>query len=139
MYKKALFVKDDKKDFVNKDEVFNFCNRCFYENKKRKAKVNIKGTEIKFIEKVMINTKTNEEVFNLELEKENDKILDSLYRKKLGLLFPEEIKEIREKNNLTQEEFNTLLGFNKNCIKRFENGSVQNKEEDLIIRKYMKL
>ena len=49
MYKKALFVKDDKKDFVNKDEVFNFCNRCFYENKKRKAKVNVKGTEIKFI------------------------------------------------------------------------------------------
>lgn len=107
--------------------------------KKRKAKVNVKGTEIKFIEKVMINTKTNEEVFNLELEKENDKTLYSLYRKKLGLLFPEEIKDIRERNNLTQEEFNTLLGFNKNCIKRFENGSVQNKEEDLMIRKYTKL
>lgn len=107
-----------------------------YTIEKRKVKANVRGTEIKFIEKVMINIETHEEVFNLELEKENDKVLYSLYRKKLGLLFPEEIKEIREKNNLTQEEFNILLGFNKNCIKRFENGSVQNKEEDLMIRKY---
>lgn len=106
---------------------------------KRKIKANVRGTEIKFLEKVMINIETNEEIFDEELEKENDKLLYSLYRKKLGLLFPNEIKEIRENNNLTQEEFNTLLGFNKNCIKRFENGSVQTKEEDLMIRKYTKM
>ena len=47
------------------------------------------------------------------------------------MLQPEEIREIREKRNLTQEEFSKILGFN---VARYENGSLQSEEEDGKIR-----
>ena len=72
--------------------------------------------------------------YNRELEIENINKLYGIYRKKHNLLSPNEIKTIREKYKLTQEEFSTILGFNKITIKRLENGSLQTDEQDKIIR-----
>ena len=49
------------------------------------------------------------------------------------MLQPEEIREIREKRNLTQEEFSEILNFN---VARYENGSLQSEEEDGKIRSF---
>lgn len=72
--------------------------------------------------------------YNRELEIENINKLYGIYRKKHNLLSPVEIKSIREKYKLTQEEFSVALGFNKIAIKRFENGALQTEEQDKIIR-----
>jgi DNA-binding XRE family transcriptional regulator len=58
------------------------------------------------------------------------------YRKEMGILFPEEIKSIRKKNGLTQEEFAKVLGFsNTGCFSSIEGGLTQTNYIDEMIRK----
>ena len=66
-------------------------------------------------------------IFDEILDDEKLKLVYRAYREQKEMLQPEEIKEIREKRNLTQEEFSKLLGFN---VARYENGSLQSEEED---------
>lgn len=82
----------------------------------------------------MVDIVNGEVKYNRELEIENINKLYGIYRKKHNLLYPDEIKTIREKYKLTQEEFSIILGFNKITIRRLENGSLQSEEQDRIIR-----
>lgn len=82
----------------------------------------------------MVDIVNGEVKYNRELEIENINKLYGIYRKKHNLLYPDEIKTIREKYKLTQEEFSIILGFNKITIRRLENGSLQSEEQDIIIR-----
>ncbi|MCX7667742.1 MAG: type II toxin-antitoxin system MqsA family antitoxin, partial [Atribacterota bacterium] len=75
------------------------------------------------------------ELFDEEIEAENQKNLYEQYRRKHGLLLPEEIKAIREKYGLSQKSFSRLLGFGEVTIHRYESGSIQDKAHDMIIRK----
>ena len=52
------------------------------------------------------------------------------YRNNHGMIQPNEIKEIRKKYGLTQQELSKLLGFGKITLSRYENGSLQNKSHD---------
>ena len=111
-----------------------FCHNCFenvdYNLGKEKRKYEIKSREYEILDTITICAKCGEEIFNRE---EDSKILIELnnrYRKEHGLLFPEEIKKIRESYNLTQEEFSKLLGFRKNTITRYECGAIQNIEDN---------
>ena len=56
------------------------------------------------------------------------------YRRKLGLLMPEQIQEIRESYGLSQEEFDKLLNLEPNTIRRYENGSLQTWDIDDLIK-----
>ena len=70
-------------------------------------------------------------IFDAVLDDEKLKLVYRGYRELKGMLQPEEVRAIREKRNLTQEEFSQLLGFN---VARYENGSLQSEEEDGKIR-----
>ena len=70
-------------------------------------------------------------IFDEILDDEKLKLVYRGYREQKGMLQPEEIREIREKRNLTQEELSKVLGFN---VVRYENGSLQSEEEDGKIR-----
>lgn len=74
------------------------------------------------------------ELFDEEIETENQKKLYGQYRRKHGLLLPEEIKAIRERYGLTQKSFSRLLGFGEVTIHRYESGSIQDKAHDTVIR-----
>lgn len=64
----------------------------------------------------------------------SDKV-DEAYRKKLSLLSPDEIKEIRNSFKLTQSEFENLLGVGKGSVHRWESGKlIQSKVADNLIR-----
>ena len=57
------------------------------------------------------------------------------YAKKMGLLAPEEIKEIRKSINLTQSEFERIVGVSSPTVCRWERGtSIQSKSTDLLLR-----
>lgn len=56
------------------------------------------------------------------------------YRSKLGLLSPEEIKQIRENYNLTLRQFSELLGISYSTLSEIENGSLQSKHLDATLR-----
>lgn len=100
----------------------------------RDATYTVKGTSITFKEKIKINEITGEEIYDSELEQENDIKLYNEYRKLKNLLFPEEIKEIREKFEVTQVEFAQILGLGDKTIARYENGSLQDTAQNNLIK-----
>jgi len=56
------------------------------------------------------------------------------YRRRHGLLSPEQIRGIREKYQLSQDAFATLLGTSPATLARYEGGSIQDKAYDQLLR-----
>src|SRR5690606_6517743 len=56
------------------------------------------------------------------------------YRRKNGLLFPQEMIRLRKNRGMTQKEFAEFLGVGEASIKRWERGLVQDKSQDQLIR-----
>lgn len=53
------------------------------------------------------------------------------YRKKMNILFPKQIIELRNKYNLSQGKFSKLLGWDKSTLVRYEKGALLSKEHNL--------
>ena len=62
------------------------------------------------------------ELFHREYDEANQRAAFDLYRKETGIISPKEIKDIREKYELTQREFSYLLGFGEITGSRYEKG-----------------
>lgn len=58
----------------------------------------------------------------------------TLYRKKKGLMPPDEIKRLREGYGLTQGELARILGFGAVTLSRYENGMLQTTAQDRILQ-----
>lgn len=102
--------------------------------KEQKITYNVKGTPVTFLEKLLIDDSTGEEIFDPKLEQENDINLYNEYRKIKGLLLPEKIKEIRKKFGVTQTIFAKVLGLGDKTIARYENGSLQDMAQNNLIK-----
>ncbi len=102
--------------------------------KTRKIEANVKGKIIEFDEYYMVDSITGEEVFDRNIEIENDIRLYDIYKKQMNLLTSSEIKTIRKKYEMNQKEFALSIGVGEITIHRFENGSIQTESVDSIIR-----
>lgn len=115
----------------------SFCSICgdfvFSSIQNTTETFHVRGIDITITSPARICENCGEIVFDEVLDDEKLKLVYRGYRNLKGMLQPEEIKEIREKRNLTQEEFSKLLGFN---VARYENGSLQSEEEDRKIRSF---
>lgn len=69
-----------------------------------------------------------------EVERENDISIYDAYKKKVGLLTTYEIKEIRTKRGMSQRQLAKFLDIGEKDITRYENGSVQTRSIDNMIR-----
>ena len=69
-----------------------------------------------------------------EIERENDIFIYDAYKKKVGLLTTSEIKEIRAKRGMSQRQLARFLDIGEKDITRYENGSVQTRSIDNMIR-----
>lgn len=56
------------------------------------------------------------------------------YRRRKGMVQPEQIRSFREKYNLSQKELSDLLGFGGATLSRYENGALQDEAHDTIMR-----
>ena len=74
-----------------------------------------------------------EELFHQEFDRENQQKAFDMYREANGLVMVDEIKETREKYNLTQREYSYLLGFGEITISRYERGSLPTKAQSQLI------
>ena len=102
--------------------------------KVRKVIVNVKGIDIEFDEYYRVDLKNGEEKFDRKIEIENDIRLYDIYKKKMGLLTSEEIKDIRKKFGMNQREYALSIGVGEVTVHRFENGSIQTEVIDIIMR-----
>ena len=98
----------------------------------RKAKVNVKGTLIEYDEYYLVDEMA-EEIFDRNIEIENDKQLYDIYKKQNNLLTNSEIKKIRQKYGLTQKEYALVIGVGEVTVHRFENGAIQTEAIDSIM------
>lgn len=104
-----------------------YCSQCddfvTYEVEEKKEKHNILNQEeIEIEARIAVCEECGSELFNEELEKENQNKAFNKYREKKNILSIEEIKDIRDKYNLTQKEMSRLLGWGDITYHRYENG-----------------
>ncbi len=65
-----------------------------------------------------------EEELDLESAEALQEAAHSEYRKRHGLLEPEEIREIRERYLVSQQEFEQVIGSGKTTVSRWETGAI---------------
>ncbi|EIV99918.1 type II toxin-antitoxin system MqsA family antitoxin [Thermoanaerobacter siderophilus] len=108
-----------------------FCPVCGKEQEteviEKEEVSNIRGDEIKALARIRICSICGEELFDEELEEENIQRVYDIYRKKHGILSPDEIKNIRESYGLSQRAFAKLLGIGEASIARYETGALPEK------------
>lgn len=81
----------------------------------------------------MICTECGEDLFCEELDSATLICAYNEYRRRHKLLLPEEIKKIREQYGLSQRGFAKLLNWKDKTIRRYENGSIQDKEHNRLL------
>jgi putative zinc finger/helix-turn-helix YgiT family protein len=100
----------------------------------RKETYTVKGESIEILAQVAVCPQCNQDLYDDELNSQTQQTVFNQYRQKHGLLTPEEIRRIRGKYKLSQKAFSRLLGFGEVTIHRYELGSIQEKNHDLLIR-----
>lgn len=101
--------------------------------KVRKVQVNVKGTLIEYEEYYLVD-ESGEEIFDRNIEIENDQRLYDIYKKQNNLLTSLEIKKIRQKYGLTQKEYALVIGVGEVTVHRFEKGAIQTEAVDSIMK-----
>lgn len=56
------------------------------------------------------------------------------YRRKRGMVQPEEIREMRKRYSLTQKELSNLIGWGGATLSRYENGALQDEAHDRVLQ-----
>lgn len=108
--------KEVDTNIITKQEVYNIC-----------------GEPVEVGARVRICSECGEEMFDEELDAETQKKMYNEYRKRHHLLFPEEIQGIRERYHLSQRAFSALLHWGDKTIRRYENGSIQDKAHNSLL------
>lgn len=114
-----------------------YCEECGKEvNTKiitKKEIYDVCGESIEVEDKILVCENCGEEFFCEELDNATLVKAYNEYRRRHKLLFPEEIKEIREKYGLSQRSFAKLLNWGDKTIFRYENGSIQDKAHNSLL------
>lgn len=108
--------KEVETKIISKREIYNVC-----------------GETIEVDAQVLICVNCGEEFYCEELD--NETLLNAYneYRRRHKLLFPDEIKKIREQYGLSQRSFAKLLNWGDKTIHRYENGSIQDKAHNSLL------
>lgn len=87
----------------------------------------IRGEKIKSVSHIRVCSLCKEELFDEELDEGNIQRAYDVYRKKYGVLSPEEIRDVREQYGLSQRLFAKLLNIGEASIARYETGALPEK------------
>jgi len=108
---------DSEASIISKEEVFN-----------------VKGEDIVVKSSVLVCDKCKQDIFDEELDEKNLELAYTEYRKRHNLLSPKQIKEIREKYNLSQRALGRLLEWGEITVNRYENGAIQDAPHNDILK-----
>lgn len=114
-----------------------FCPKCkemcSYTIKTEKETYPVKGENVTIQAKVSYCNCCGEQLWNDELDDKNLQTAYDAYRQNHSLLSPAEIREIREKYDVSQTTFARILGMGDKTITRYENGSIPDNAQNNLI------
>ena len=114
-----------------------YCGNCgrFVEAaiQRRDETLKVKGVDITMNVDVCVCGICGEPVFSPEVDEDSLKQFYREYRRRMGLLQPEEIRAIRGEYGMSQETFARVLGMGAKTIARYENGSLQDGAQNNLI------
>lgn len=99
----------------------------------KKETYDVCGEPIEVDARVLVCAECGEEFYSEELDNATLVSAYNEYRRKHKLLFPEEIRKIREQYGLSQRAFSRLLNWGDKTICRYENGSIQDKAHNSLL------
>lgn len=115
-----------------------FCPQCMKETDvhidDRRETLPVRGEDIEVDARVAACSVCGEDVWVDELEDETLGRAFAEYRRRHGLLQPEEMQRIRRQWGLGQRAFAQLLGWGEITLHRYENGSLQDGAHDAQLR-----
>ena len=121
-----------------KEKNVGYCFSCEndteYEIKEIEETIQVKNKIITVKQYKCICKICGEAVTDEKIQIKNDIIAFDAYKKTMGLLTSEEIKNIRKKYDLSQVNLAKLLGFGEKSIARYESGSIQDEAHDLMLK-----
>lgn len=121
----------------SKVEKLLYCEKCgdFVPTRiqKKCETLKVKGIDITLEVDSCVCINCGEVAFSPDIDEASLKQFYREYRKRSGLLQPEEIREIRRMYDLSQEAFARVLGLGAKTIARYENGSLQDEAQNNLI------
>jgi putative zinc finger/helix-turn-helix YgiT family protein len=115
-----------------------YCPACGavteWESVRRNEVFEVKGERIEVPVEYLrcVNCKAEYEDVNRQNDPYDQAYIE--YRKRRGMVLPEEIKAFRKKYNFTQKELSELLGLGDITLSRYENGALQDEVHDNLLR-----
>ena len=123
---------------VFKKEYKGFCPNCseFQEGvlKEREIETTVRGIKVKATINELYCKECGEMLTSDAVEKNNDIVIYDAYKMEVGLLTSLQIKQIRAKRSMSQAQMALFLDIGEKDITRYENGSIQTKSIDDMIR-----
>ena len=111
--------------YCNSEQEYDIDKRIFKE---------YKGVVVNVEENVPICKKCKNELIIHSIEDENLKRIYNKYREMKNMITPSEIKDLRDKYDISQRELTAILDFGKMTINRYENGSLPSKTHSDYLR-----
>ena len=115
-----------------------YCVNCRDERdvriEKRRESFDVRGESTEVESSVAVCLTCGEDVYVEELDGHNLGRAYDAYRRRHDLLTAAEIKEMREKYELTQRALAQLLGWGNVTVNRYENGAIQTRGHDQLLR-----
>jgi len=101
---------------------------------KKTEELNIRGEIIPVEVEFFLCKECGEEFEKVKPDNDPLEVAYKEYRRRKGMVQPEEIYKLRKKYGLTQKEFSNLLGIGVATLNRYENGALQDEAHDRILR-----
>lgn len=126
-------------EYIKKLPKEGYCDECgefvpFYLETRQNRTLKVKGVEVTSTEFVGHCAKCHNEIWIDEVENINCNNFYNEYKKIVGLLTKEEIIAIRKKRKMSQRDLARFLSIGEKDITRYENGAIQTRAVDLMIR-----
>lgn len=91
------------------------------------------GEKVEVRAQVLICPVCGSEIFCEELDEQTLLEAYGIYRRRHHLLFPEQMRAIRQQYGLSQRSFARLLGWSDRTIRRYENGAIQDPAHNALL------
>jgi putative zinc finger/helix-turn-helix YgiT family protein len=88
------------------------------------ARLSFRKEEFEFVYHYYLCEESGEQFTSDELDRINTAQVHNRYRERYGIPFPDEIKEIREKYEVSASKMSEILGFGANSYRLYENGEI---------------